>query len=287
MILNPKALVEARKRKRWTQSQLSEATKPQINVSTISRIERGKPYRVRESTLKQFATALGVQPRDLCEDTTPKPDLMKVPMGIGARNALALVAKRYRVNRRTIIELAPLLFYIAAEQSLRSRRKCLEEIREASDSLYHLESKVQHLPPALIDSTALDLEHSSIEQCDLFGRTFGGTRDLCLKPYNDAEENPFAAFLTDALAETRGPNDPDEPVRCPSWGGEPSYYICQDEAAEIVGGDQTAADAIVGGEVGLHEMPKGTPAERAEWARSKLPSFVLGSNEGEGDPVEF
>ena len=108
VILNPKALVEARKRKRWTQSQLSEATKPQINVSTISRIERGKPYRVRESTLKQFATALGVQPRDLCEDTTPKPDLMKVPMGIGARNALALVAKRYRVNRRTIIELAPL-----------------------------------------------------------------------------------------------------------------------------------------------------------------------------------
>lgn len=285
-ILNPKALVEARNRKRWTQSQLSEATKPQIAVSTISRIERAKePYRVRESTLKQFAAALEVPPKELCEDATPDPDLIKVPMGVGARNALRLIEKRYRVRRRTITELAPLLFYIAAEQSLSARRKRLEEIREATHLLGDLQSKVQHLPRGWVDPTALDLEHSSIEQRDLFGRThFGETRDPFLyEHYVDAEHNPLAAFLTDALEKTRGPNDADEPVRCPSWSGEPSYYICQDEAAEIVGGDQTAADAIVEGRADLHDKPKGTPTEIAEWA--KRPSIVLGDDEG--DPPEL
>ena len=145
--LNPKALVEARKRKGWTQSQLSEATKPQINVSTISRIERGRPSRVRESTLRQFAMALEVQPDDLCEAAPSEPDLVKVPMDVGSRNALTLVAKRYGVSRRTIIELAPLLFYTVAEQSLRNRRNRLKEIREAADTLYHLQRNVPHVPP--------------------------------------------------------------------------------------------------------------------------------------------
>jgi transcriptional regulator with XRE-family HTH domain len=290
-ILNPKALVEARKRKRWTQSQLSEATKPQINVSTISRIERGKPYRVRESTLKQFAAALEVPPKDLCEGATSEPDLVKVPMGVGARNALTLVAKRYGVSRRTIIELAPLLFYIAAEQSLIGRRNRLKEIREAAHSLDHLRSRVRHLPYnlAAYGDEALDVEAASIEHRDLFGRKiatevneFSGSRD---EVYNDDEENPFAAFLTDALEATRGPNDAHEPVRCPWWSGEPSYEICFDEAAEIVGGDEDVARAIINGQVALREMPKGTPAERAEWARRKSPSIVLG--DGEGDPPDF
>ncbi len=276
-ILNPEALVEARKRKGWTQSQLSEATKPQINVSTISRIERGKPSRVRESTLKQFAAALEVQPDELCEVATSEPDRVKVPMDTAARNALDLVIRRYGVGKRTIIDLAPLLFYIAAEQSLRNRRKRLEEIREAEDSLSNLQSKVQHLPPALVDPTALDLEHSSIEQRDLFGRAhFGETRDPFLyDAYDYAEHNPFAAFLNEALSAARGPKHPDEeygPLQCAALG-EPSYGICHDEAAEIVGGDQEAAVAIIHGRVALHEMPKGTPAERAEWARRPLIQF--------------
>ena len=64
-----------------------------------------------ERTLKQFAMALEVQPEDVCKAAPCEPDLVKVPMDIGSRNALTLVAKRYGVSRRTIIELAPLLFY--------------------------------------------------------------------------------------------------------------------------------------------------------------------------------
>jgi transcriptional regulator with XRE-family HTH domain len=66
-ILNGKALTEARRKKGWTQVELSEATKPKVDVSTISRIERGKPTRVRANTLRALAKALDVQPES-CQE---------------------------------------------------------------------------------------------------------------------------------------------------------------------------------------------------------------------------
>jgi transcriptional regulator with XRE-family HTH domain len=285
-ILNPKALLEARKKKGWTQSQLSEATKPQISVSTISRIERGKPSRVRESTLKQFAAVLGVNSRDLSEPEATEPDLVKLPMGTSLRNALALVARRYRVGRRFIVELAPLLFYIAAEQSLAVRQKRLEDIREAAKSLENLQTRTPHLPSLYpVDEEALRVEEKSIKAQDLFGQSFAeaghdsfGRRS---ESYDEEEENPLAAFLSEALEKTRGPNDGNEPVRCPPSWGSPSYWICYDEAAELVGGDEQAAGAILSGHAALHEMPKGSPEQRAAWARSRLSPF-LASEQGEG-----
>ena len=58
----------------------------------------------------------------------------------------------------------------------------------------------------------------------------------------------------------------------------PLYWICFDEAAKIVGGNFGAAMAILRGEAALHEMPKGSPAEKAAWARSKWDEA-----HGEGD----
>jgi transcriptional regulator with XRE-family HTH domain len=280
-ILDPKALIEARKTKGWTQLQLSEATKPQINVSTISRIERRKKAsRVRERTVKQFADALGVQSTDLCKDATSEPDLVKVSMNVRARNALALVARRYKISRRLIIELAPLLFYVAAEQSLRGRRKRLEELRDAAKSFDELRSEViagPPLPPGEREEE-LEREDHSIQLGDIFGH-FSPVR--CW----DDEYNPFVAFLDETLEAVLGPEHPDREfgsVRSgPTDRAELSYGICFEEAAEIVGGDESAAMAIIAGRVALHEMPKGTPAERAEWARTKLTGAA---SQGLGSP---
>ena len=46
------------------------------------------------------------------------------------------------------------------------------------------------------------------------------------------------------------------------------YWICYDEAAERVEGDAKAVFAFVSGPAASHETPKGTPAQRAEWART-------------------
>ena len=287
-ILNPKALVEARRKKGWTQVQLSEATKPQINVSTISRIERrGKPSRVRERTLKQWAVALGVNPKELCEAPNSEPDLVKLPMDTAARNALRLVEIRYGVSRRVIIGLAPLLFYTAAERSLAARQKFVEELRDAANSLESLQRQMPHLPSIYgADAEALRVELESIEARDLFGRRFAnqsvfGERG---EDYDEDQHNPFAAFLNEALNAVRRSDHPDKDfgaVQCAA-SFAPTYGICHDEAAEIVGGDEEAAVAIVHGRVALHEMPKGTPAERAEWVGAKLapPDVDFGDLDG-------
>jgi transcriptional regulator with XRE-family HTH domain len=272
-ILNGKALVEARRKKGWTQAELSEATKPKIDISTISRIERGKPTRVRESTLKTLAKALDVRPESLCRTAEAERDVMKLRIESAARNALTLVALRYKVRRENIVEIAPLLFFIAAEQCLHERQKRLADVRASADALFHLQSGIRHLPPYWpVDENALGSEERSIKARDLLGgkvledaQQFMGDLDA---DYNDAEQNPFVAFLRDSLARVSKSPELAESV---SWspGLWPSYAICTDEAAEIVGGDEDAAWAIVDGRAALHEMPKGTQEQRAEWARSK------------------
>lgn len=286
--VSKEALKRARENKGLSQEALAGAAK--LDPSTISRMERGIPSRIRKHSLEQLAVALETKPEELCEAPASDPDLVKLPMDVSARNALVLVAKRFGVSRRCIVGLAPLLFYFMAERSLASRRKLLEEIREAANSLENLQSRMPHLPSLWpVDEEALLAERESIEARDLFGRGFANRNFFGQRSesYKDDEHNPFAAFLTEALEKTRGPNDANKPVRCTTISS-PSYWICYDEAAEKVAGDEDAAWAIVGGEVALHEMPtKATPAERAQWVRSKCtsPSIVLARDEG--DPTDL
>jgi transcriptional regulator with XRE-family HTH domain len=273
-ILDPKKLVEARRAKGWTQVQLSEATKPRIVVSTISRIERGKPTRIRESTLKQLGRALGVDPQTLCQGAEPEREVVKLRVESAARNALTLVALRYGVSREDIVEIAPLLFHIAAKECLQERRKRVAEVRDAANALFFLQGEIRHLPPRWpIDEGALSSEEKSIEARDLFGTQVAEEAGQFLNEYADeydeAEHNPFASFLRNALAKIGDSQEEAESFRwCPPlW---PRYEICAKEAAELVGGDTKAAQAILNGAAALHEMPKGSPAERAEWGRAEF-----------------
>ncbi len=195
---------------------------------------------------------------------------MKLRIESAARNALTLVARRYEVRREAIVEIAPLLFFIAAEQCFHERQKRLADVRASADALFHLQSGIHHLPPYYPDEIAFRSEEQSIKARDLFGREVTGDLDA---DYKEAEQNPFAAFLRDSLARvSKSP----ELVEWTSWapGLSPSYAICWDEAAELVGGDEDAALAILDGWASLHEMPKGTPEQRAEWARAKAPLRV-------------
>src|SRR5271166_3313902 len=143
-ILNGKALTEARRKKGWTQVELSEATKPKVDVSTISRIERGKPTRVRANTLRALTKALDVQPESLCPVAEAERDVMKLRIETAARNALTLVAHRYRISRESIVEIAPLLFFIAAEQSLKERQSRIADVRASANALFHLYYGIPH-----------------------------------------------------------------------------------------------------------------------------------------------
>jgi transcriptional regulator with XRE-family HTH domain len=164
-IVDGKALRKAREEKEWSQKQLSDATK--IDVSTISRIERGR-RRVRRHTVNQLCGALGANQTDLAPRQEPERDVVKFRIKSAARNALTLVARRYRVPREQIVECAPLLFYIAAEQSLQKRREALDAYRDAALTVYA--AAIPHLPLSMqtADVMAADLEERSIKNRDLF-----------------------------------------------------------------------------------------------------------------------
>jgi transcriptional regulator with XRE-family HTH domain len=273
-ILSGKALVEARRKKGWTQVELSEATRPKIDISTISRIERDKPTRVRESTLKALTKALDVRPESLCPTAEAERDVMKLRVETASRNALTLVALRYRISRESIVEAAPLLFFIAAEQCLQERQKRIAEVRASADALFDLQRGIRHLPPHWpVDEDAVSSEEQSIKARDLFGEKLVEDAQQFMSEldadYDDAEQNPFVTFLRGNLARVSGSSEIAESVR---WtpGLWPSYEICADEAANIVGNDATAARAVIIGAAALHEMPKGSPEQRAEWARAEF-----------------
>jgi transcriptional regulator with XRE-family HTH domain len=272
-ILNGKALVEARNKKGWTQSELSEATRPKINISTISRIERGKPTRVRERTLKELARVLEVGPEDLCPTAEAERSEMKLRIETAARNALTLVAYRYGIRRERIVEIAPLLFYIAVEQSLQVRQKRITELRDAANAVFDLYRGIPHLPRYWpVDENAVSSEEASISARDFFGVKVAADEPHFWSEFDDnfdnSKQNPFVAFLREALATVSNP----AVAETLSWGPDdsPDYKICAEEAATIVGNDSSAADTILRGNAALHEMPKGlSPAQRAEWARNE------------------
>lgn len=273
-IVNAKALRDARERKGWTQLELSEATKPQINVSTISRLERGKSPRIRESTLRELGRALGVAPTTLCSTVKePDRDVVKLSLDAAARNALALVALRYGIHRERIIEVAPLLFFIAAEQCLRDRQKRVEELHEAADAMANLKSRIQHLPGHwLLDDEAVSSEERSIKKRDLFATSVFDDADRFRGEFDDnfdeAIHNPFVVYLRNALKSIGASEDEVDALqwRPSHW---PQYEICADQAKEIVGNDVQAVEAILSGTAALHEMPKASAKERAAWARAE------------------
>jgi transcriptional regulator with XRE-family HTH domain len=296
-VLNPKALAEARRKKRWTQDQLSEATKPQIATSTISRIERGKPTRVRERTLKELARALDVSPESLCEATEMERAVMKIRIDSAARNALTLVAGRYQISRDQIVAAAPLLFFIAAEQCLKERQRRIAEVRASADALFDLYRGIPHLPAEWpVDEGAVSSEEQSIKARDLFGEMVLDDAQQFMtelgEDYDETEQNPFVMFLRDSLSKVSNSTEAAKSVWWPpgSYVG-PHYEICGEEAAAIVGGDTEATGAILCGAAALHEMPKASPEERARWARAELErgraelADMLGLKPGETSPI--
>lgn len=263
-------------------SQEKLAKKTQIDKQTISRLERGDRSKTRSRTIEQLAHALKVEPEVLTgersapeESFDPRPQL---DVWVDARNsnALTLAARRYGVEPYQIVALAPLLFVWAAEESLRQRREQISALREKLEEVKAFGRRSPHMAPQLnhmpYPERVVAAEQESIEERELFGRTFDAAFERATPDWDDME-NPFAAFLQ-RLVEPFG-----ETAEFLGWWaaggcGEPQYRICPDEAADLCGGDREAAEEILTGFVDLSDMPleydePHLAKERAEWVRSK------------------
>ena len=206
-VINPKALRAARKRRNMTQEKLAEAVR--CTKDTVSRWERGTSRQVRPRLRDSLCTALGINWKDLSgmvdeksSELFSEPGKTKVTINRSLRNSLQLVAERYGISLHDVINLAPLLLVIVAEQSLIWRRKRLVEIES---TLNEMEERLTNFSDRLGETIAIlgtDAEGSfleedeSLKKRDVFGRSISSSNVLW-DPVGDFEDphGPFIDFI--------------------------------------------------------------------------------------------
>jgi transcriptional regulator with XRE-family HTH domain len=280
----PFVLKTLRKRKGLSQERLAELAK--LNKQTIHRLENDDAGQeaTRGSTVAELAKVLrteegvltGERPLPDPQDVDGLyPDMTKLNFEIstGARNALYLMAERYSIPQAFIVEVAPYLFAWAAEASLRQRRERLDRMEAALIVLKDADEALDHLQRTGFETLKdkIEQEKTAIGRHDIWGM---GTE---YHQYSDDKlfDNPFGVFV-DGLAEEIGDGTVMEQFPWDDW---PIYRLCPKQVERFIG-ESELADAILRGEIALHQMPKElreggaeTKNKRREWARSKLEGY--------------
>jgi transcriptional regulator with XRE-family HTH domain len=266
----------------YTQAELAKMAG--MSKDALSRLELGKlkGTRTRQKTLMNLAKALRVEPQVLTGEKSIEDDPMgysprnslNIRIDTAADNALTLASRRYGFSRERIVELAPLLFVIAAERSLVRRRNHLSAVKDAFDKAATVMASTGHLGNHmgfLIEDYSemsqvpemIRAEESSIANRDIYGDDIP---DLLGDP---VRENPFTLSLLE---------DVTDPAVAEIVGVVPDFVIfriCRADALNLVDGDEGLASKILGGAVLLHEMPPGLWAAaaveaRLTWLRDKV-----------------
>lgn len=285
--IDPKRLKRLRNSREMTQGDL--ATRAKLNRQTVYRLENSqKP--VREGTVERLGKALNVDVGVLTGEEPIPPEADRQPaiakevsqvntrVDAEIRNAFSLVALRYKTSVSRIVELAPFLFAVAAEASLRRRREKLAELEAAFGRTSSLRPNFPHLPFWVAETyeqdEAIRAEEQSIARRDLFATTipddafaaYDSPRD---EDYDENEGNPFVSYLrelasqqVDVTIDSFGPTDT-------------SYRVGTAEALELTGGAEDLAAGLLDGFLLIHEIPKNLLAkeavsERVEWIRPKI-----------------
>jgi transcriptional regulator with XRE-family HTH domain len=288
----PSVIKNMRKLLKLSQTEL--AIKAKIDKQTVCRLESGKQTNANRTTVARLCEAFsnslnadvtavilsGDAPMPTRESPQPAREhksQLNLRIDDAARNALDLVARRYKVRPSQIIEIAPLLFLSAAEASLQQRRDRIAALQAIVDDPLGAAGLLPHLNDQFgyshIANEVISAEKNSIDKRDLFGEKIGADtqNSEALRPdYDEETQNPFSVFLNE-LAKKLANLGTFE-----SWAphSSPDYRVCHDEAALYVDGDLAAADAILRGEVLLSEMRKDpnlrkeeAAPQRAEWLR--------------------
>lgn len=270
----------------------ASSPKHRISERTISRLRSGKEAGgVRLQNIVALANALDIKTGNLTGELpasdTDSPESPFVPetrwnvrLPTAIRNAYSLVEIRYGIPPARIVELAPIVFLLMAEQSLASRRQRLKEMRDAYAARQALAGQARHLSlNAAYDAVLDDIfaaEQSSIDQRDLFADALLDDRRLTsvefYEDYSEDEHNPFAAFLRSLAAELvalEAPIEIDKVSRA-----QTEYKLGREHALVLADGNEALAEGILDGSLPLHELPSelrrgDKKTARLEWLRQK------------------
>jgi transcriptional regulator with XRE-family HTH domain len=289
--IDPKVLRAERERKDWSLEDL--ARRSGVDAQSIHRIEKGGQRSNRRTVIENLTRALGVSEDFLtgaAAPSVPEKEMdeidelssssqLNLRVSNRTRNALSLTANRYGVTHAQIVEIAPLLFCWAAEQSLRQRRDRIAEIEQKNHELAQLGPS--HLHAAAFANQrsegTLRAEAQSVENNDLFGKLIDGDGYESYLPddYEEATKNPFTVFLCGLTGELG------ELATFVEWDPDssPEYTVCRPTVVKYVAGDNEAADEILDGYLTFHKLLKQLPKElreegkgaaRAKWVRDEV-----------------
>lgn len=290
-------------RRRSGKSQEWVSRRARINRRHLQRMEgcTEEAVGVRLRTVQGLAKAYNVEPevltgeRDLPFDSSAggQPEesraVRQTTVRLDARSTLNydLIERRYGVNLQEVVNIAPLLFVIHAEQSARRRKQLnkerlasVEQVMQLSEAFPKLKSLIGHpdVDDWFEDSDEYLAELSSIEANDIFGQRvwdeFPG----------DGSPNPFVTHLDAVLGEMDAPllasisrfeGIPFDAVVYFPGNRVPEHEVCRSDLLEITGSDFEAIMALRFGVVRVRDIPEELMGndklvERVTWLRAVL-----------------
>lgn len=277
MKINPDTLKFHRERCGLSQEALASVSG--ISKKTISRIESGETQEHRKVTIERLADKLSITEQDLCQPVEKTEGKFTVKEGSVFRKvtvffdaethiAFEFTKQRYNVPEKDILSIAPLLFIILAEASLKWRKRILSESFELLQRI----SKLEERNPQLDLSDQINIwgaeEKNSIYTSDIFANY------LKVPDYfKDKYVNPFAEYLKGvSLKHAAGLVDVDHG----SDGSKLPAYVIKPMIDIFTGGDERARYALLHKHARLGSMPAdlwGDDAKerRVAWLAQRVP----------------
>ena len=273
MPIDPKRLMELRKRKRMSRAQLAD--KSRISQRQIARLESGvaAKSKARDRTVNDLAKALGVEPGVLtCEMMMPTAGVTSHDENGRSRQvsaqllsevslAYALLKKRYGVSLTTLVNAAPLMFVLLAEGSFAWRREKLKEAENAAARLrdFHSAYMAFQLAAGYTEDGAR-FEQKSIEKRDLFGEI---VRDHAWETHDlvgEGDSNPFAEYLRDLTMQIDNPEIVDIAEGSVYDRGPlksfPEFSVCNGDVDRFTGGSAWLGLALRLGWLRVDHIPE-------------------------------
>jgi hypothetical protein len=204
---------------------------------------------------------------------------LNVEIGDAAHNAYVLVAQRYGIPKTRVAELAPFLFALAAEQSLRWRKGLLDQFDALLDQQQAMLSDFPHLPTSISTrddaADAINAERRSIDSKDILAaklpdeiyENFG----LLKYRYDETAHNPFVRYLSQLASEYSGVLD----LTYFSADDMTLFTVCKDDVKRLTADDEALTNAVRFGMIQLSKMPRhffddAQSQDRIAWMRSEF-----------------
>lgn len=281
--ISPSRLKDLREQNKLTVTALSkllDKKQQPVSTKTISAIEKDKSEKrkVRQQILANLSAGLKISEKVLSgEEPLPDRDAPRnrVELEIDAQTQLNydLIKRRYSVSIEDVVNVAPVLFIRAAQESLARQKQVLEE--EVLDAVKKVDKMPGEPDPKSLD-TVLEgfFENVISDEYNLFSfrRTAVDRNDLfnVTVPYEEAANrdpqfegvNPFAYYLREVCELEIGRNMAEiedhyfDDFSFISGGPIPKSKVCNENLDQITLGSHEAELALSTGVVRIKDIPE-------------------------------